>query len=348
MSLPASGFRFLVCPDSRLLRSFMDEQPADFAGKTIERHVYWGDEEPPPRFWEQLTLQGLFGAPRILVARQAHLWPAATWKKISKALARPSDQCLAYFCLEVNWEKGQPKIPAHIAKLPCIAFADQQGWIRRDEGLTERNLGRYVRERAAALKLEFDPDALTQFCAAVPPDAQAVDSELEKLRLYRNALLAGSGPDVTPDSTAGIGSTNATSSAGSTGRITAAMTSTAAWSPECNVFALIRSMEAGNMAAVCKELARGRKDCDSLLFSLLALLARELRLLWQVSAGESVRLHPADASAKKQLAIRLGPSLLADAMSLVVDAEFQVKSGRRSPEQSLDHLTARLTGLFRA
>ena len=40
-----------------------------------------GDEEPSPRFWEQLTLQGLFGTPRLLVVRQAHLWPAAVWKR---------------------------------------------------------------------------------------------------------------------------------------------------------------------------------------------------------------------------------------------------------------------------
>lgn len=53
-----------------------------------------------------------------------------------------------------------------------------------------------------------------------------------------------------------------------------------------------------------KELSRSQ-DGDSLLFSLLALLARELRLLWQLWAGEKVRVHPNEAAFKKQLATRL-------------------------------------------
>ena len=67
------GFSFLVCPDSRLLRTHLAEQLAVFssAGGPWERHVYGGDEEPPPRFWEQLSLQGLFGASRVLLVRQA-------------------------------------------------------------------------------------------------------------------------------------------------------------------------------------------------------------------------------------------------------------------------------------
>lgn len=318
------GFSFLVCPDSQLLRAHLAEQLTVFppAGGPWERHVYWGDEDPPPRFWEQLSLQGLFGASRVLLVRQAQLWPAAVWKKISQALARPSAQCWPFFCLEVNWEKGQPKIPAHIAKLRCLAFADRQGWIWRHEGLTERGVKRHVQQRARDLGLTFEADALEQFCASVPPDAQAIENELQKLSLLRGGTGDAGG-----------------------GAITAAMTATAAWSPECNVFACIRHMEAGNLAAVWKELSRSR-DSDSLLFSLLALLARELRLLWQTQAGEKVRLHPSEAGFKKQLALRLGPRGLAEGMAVVADAEWQVKSGRRTPEQTLEFLAARLTGLF--
>lgn len=326
------GFSFLVCPDSRLLRAHLEEQLAAFPppGGQWERHVYWGDEEPPPRFWEQLSLQGLFGTPRALVVRQAQLWPAAAWKKVSRALARPSDQSWPFFCLEVNWEKGQPKIPAHMAKLRCMGFADEQGWLWRHEGLNERLIKRHVQQRAQALALRFEPDALEQFCASVPPDAQAIENELDKLLLLRAAYRERqAAQDAAPD--AGI--------------IKAAMLATASWSPECNIFACIRHMEAGNLAAVWKELARSR-DGDSLLFSLLALLAREMRLLWQIWAGEKVRLHPSEAGFKRQLAARLGPTALAEGMAAIVDAEWQVKSGRRTPEQSLEFLAARLTGLL--
>ncbi|MDO5484279.1 MAG: DNA polymerase III subunit delta, partial [Desulfovibrionaceae bacterium] len=88
------------------------------------------------------------------------------------------------------------------------------------------------------------------------------------------------------------------------------------------------------------------KSGDSLLFSLLALLARDLRLLWQLNAGEKVRLHPNEATFKQQLARKLGTHGLAAGLAAVVDAEWQVKSGRRSPEQALDFLAAELTLLF--
>ena len=69
MSAVHPGFSFLVCPDGQLLRARMEQLLSSFppASGQWERHVYWGDEEPSPRFWEQLTLQGLFGAPRVLV-----------------------------------------------------------------------------------------------------------------------------------------------------------------------------------------------------------------------------------------------------------------------------------------
>ena len=288
--MPRPGFSFLVCPDSRLLQARLEALvSAQGDSGRWERHVHWGDEEPSPRFWEQLTLQGLFGTPRLLVVRQAHLWPAAVWKKISAALARPSEQCWPFFCLEVAWEKGQPKIPAHIAKLRCLGFADQQGWIWRSEGLSERSIKKYVRDRAQALGIPFEADAFEQFCTSVPPDAQAVENELEKLLLLRPADDGQAMPwSVTTD-----------------------MLATSSWAPECNIFACIRHMEAGNLAAVWKELARGRKDVEGLLFPLLSLLARESRQLWQACAGEKVRFHPSEANAKQQLARRLGPAALA-------------------------------------
>jgi len=328
MSSARPGFSFLVCPDGQLLRAQMERLLAAFPPPSgqWERHVYWGDEEPSPRFWEQLTLQGLFGAPRVLVVRQAQLWPAAVWKKVSHALGRPSEQCWPFFCMEVAWDKGQPKIPAHIAKLRCMAFADREGWIWRQDGLNERAVKKHVLQRSNELGLRFEQDALEQFCVSVPPDAQAIENELRKLLLLRNATKPADGE---PDS----------------GRVTMAMTATASWSPECNVFDCIRHMEAGNHTAVWKELSRSQ-DWDSLLFSLVALLARELRLLWQLWAGEKARVHPNEAAFKKQLAARLGPTALAEGFSTVMDAELQVKSGRRSPGQSLEYLAASMTALF--
>lgn len=129
------GFSFCICPDGKLLRQQVEELLGAHPDAGRERHVFWGDDELPPKFWEILTLQGLFSTSRVLVMRNAHALTADVWKRLSAALSRPNPQTWPLFCLEVAWEKGQPKIPAHIAKLPCFTFADAKGWIWRSPGL---------------------------------------------------------------------------------------------------------------------------------------------------------------------------------------------------------------------
>ena len=121
------GFSFCICPDGKLLRQQVEELLGAHPDAGRERHVFWGDDELPPKFWEILTLQGLFSTSRVLVMRNAHALTADVWKRLSAALSRPNPQTWPLFCLEVAWEKGQPKIPAHIAKLPCFTFADAKG-----------------------------------------------------------------------------------------------------------------------------------------------------------------------------------------------------------------------------
>lgn len=317
------GFSCCICPDAGLIKAhvaaLLEKHPAGGPGAAWERHTFWGDEELPPRFWEHLTLQGLFGTPRVLLLRQAQNIPAAAWKRISAALGTPNAQSWCIFCLEVGWEKGQPKVPAHILKLRCMAFAEQKGWIWRSPGLDERGLKKYALERAKTLGLTFEQGALEALCATVPPDAAAVDTELAKL-----ALAAGETRQITPDMASGGG-----------------------YTPEHNIFAFIRCVQAGNVPAAWRELHRGQRESDGLLFPFLGLLMREARTLWQVQAGEAVRLHPNDASAKKECAARLGFSGLARLFTLIVQAEWHVKSGERSPEQALEALVADLILLFR-
>ena len=315
------GFYFCICPDAGLLKEqvsgLLDAHPAG-NGKTWERHIYWGDEELPQTFWEYLTLQGLFGVPRALVVRNAHNLPAATWKKLSAALGTPNEKTWLILCLEVAWEKGQPKIPAHLAKLRCLAFADKQQWVWRSGGLDERTLKKFVQQRARALGLTFGEGALDALCASVPPDAAAVESEMQKLRL-----------------------------AATDGAVTASMTGSADYVPESNIFSFIRFLQAGNAPAAWRELHRSQREGDGMLFPLLALLLREARILWQLQAGEQVRMHPGDMQSKERLAAQLGFSGIARLFDSIMHAEWHVKSGERSPDQALEALAADLLVLFR-
>ena len=259
------GFTFLICPDGLLLRRRLEALTAAFfpPGVPWDRHVHWGDEEPAKTFWDQLTLRGMLGRPRAVIVRQAQQWPAEVWKRLSKTLARPSPPCIPFFCLEDPFDKGRPKIPAHVAKLPCFGFAGKQGWVWTRPGLDERGAEGYARVRAGEMKLRFQPDALEQFCACLPPDAYMIENELQKFALLSRTEKAGGG----------------------TGVIRAAMTALCASSAECNIFALLRHIEAGNLPAALREAALERES-ESLLFRLLALLARDMRLIWRLKAGE--------------------------------------------------------------
>ena len=318
MDIP--GFYFCLCPDSTLAREHVDGllKRVNAVGREREIRTFWADEGLDGRFWEALTMQGLTERPRALLVRGAQTLTAEVWKKLSAVLATPRPDILPVFFLESLWEKGQPKLPAHIAKLRCLEFADKQGWVWRSAGLDARALRKHVQQRAAALELRLTPDALDALCAVVPPDAAAVRGVLEQL-----ALASGDGE-------VGV-------------ELVRNMAESA---PEVIIFEFIRHLQSGNSAAVWRTLLREGDGGESLLFPLLALLTREARLLWQIQAGENVWLPQQTANLKRSLASRLGTSGLANLFAVLMEAEWAVTSGRRQPLQALEELVGSLTLAF--
>lgn len=308
------GFNILVCPDALLLRGEIENLLAAHPGH--EREVYWGDDEVPPRFWEALSLEGLLNTPKALVVRQAQNWPAAVWKQISKALGRGRSIAWPIFCLEVAFEKGKPKIPAHLAKLRCIEFAAHKGWLWKKEGLTERSISGYIAQRAKKLGLQLERDVHARLAATLPPDAGAIENELMRFKLQA------------PD-----------------GKITEKMAEATGYGPECDIFALIRHIESGQLAGAISEAQRAR-DAESLLFPLLALLARDLRKLWQTRAGENAHFYYKDEAAKTTLAKKMGFTGLSMAFGILAECELRIKSGRLNVSQALDSLLIDLCRLF--
>lgn len=308
------GFNILVCPDSLFLRVEIENLLA--ANPGYAREVYWGDEEPPSRFWEALALEGLFDTPKALVVRQAQNWPIAVWKQVSKALGRGPSIAWPMFCLEVGFEKGKPKIPAHLAKLRCFEFAAQKGWLWKKEGLTERTISGYISQRAKNLGLQLDREVNARLAVTLPPDGGAIENELTRLKLQA------------PD-----------------GKITAKMAEATGYGPECDIFALIRHIEAGRLAEAMGEAQRAG-DAESVLFPLLALISRDLRKLWQTRAGEEAHFFYNEAAAKKNLAKKMGFTGLSRAFGILAECEFRIKSGRLNVAQALDSLLIDLSRLF--
>lgn len=307
------GFSFLVCPDATLIKEEMERQLAPVA-IGWKRQTFWGDEEPAPQFWEALQLVGLFAENRLVIARQANLWPAAVWKELSQALGRQPEHVWPFFWLEVEYEKGKYKIPAHIQKSQCFVTAEKKGWVWRSQGLGS-SMAAFVREHAKKLNLTFTPADFNAFCAAVPPDACGALNELRKLELLADD-----------------------------GRVAHEHLPVSEASLENDAFGLIRKLIAGNLQGAWGDIAA---DSDGgLLFFLIALLARELRALWQIEAGENPRMYPGDAKQKRALAKQLGFNGIARGFAALADAEWKVKSGRLRPGQALESLCVAMIRLF--
>jgi DNA polymerase-3 subunit delta len=280
--------------------------------------TYWADEGLDRRFWDALTLLAMDGRTRVLVVRGAHQLPAEVWKKLSSALATPRPGILPVFCLECPWEKGQPKLPAHVAKLKCLAFAEKQQWQWRSAGLEPRTLRQYVQREAAARKLCMSPEALNTLSEMLIPDASAISGVLEQLSL------------ASPDGTVDV----------------ALVRQMTEFTPDAVIFDFIRQLENGNARAVWKTLLREGDGGESLLFPLLTLMAREARTLWQMLVGEKVFVPQYVEAEKRRLAAKLGFEGLTGVFEALSAAELAVKTGARSPLQSMEELVARLSLLF--
>ena len=292
--------------------------PASSAAPDIQ--TFWADEGLDRRFWDALTLLGMDGRQRVLIVRGAHQLSAEIWKKLSASLATPRPGVLPVFCMECPWEKGQPKLPAHIAKLKCLAFAEKQKWQWRSPGLEARTLRQYIQREAASLGLRMAPEALNTLAEMLIPDASAVRGVLEQLSL------------ASQDGAVDVS-------------LVRQMTE---FTPDAVIFDFIRQLENGNARAVWKTLLREGDGGESLLFPLLTLMAREARTLWQMNAGEKVFVPQYVEAEKRRLAAKLGPAGLSAVFEALAAAEFSVKSGARSPLQAMESLVAQLTLIFGA
>lgn len=313
------GYSVLICPDSDLLKEQIARTLKNFipAGETWERRVFWGDEEPGDAFWEALTLTGLFAAKRTVVVRQAHLWNAETWKALSSALAAERDAVWPFICLEVGFEKGKFKVPAHIANSACFRFADKKGWIWRQKPLVGPELEKFVVAEAKKAGVALESETLRLFIESAIPEAAAIRMELGKL------ALLGKGEKISPDQLC-IDSGNY----------------------ERDAFETLTKMEKNDWAGVLEDLRRGQQS--SRLFFLIAVIARELRLFWQLQDGARPWMPPAHAAMKTALARGLGKKGVSRGFAIVARAEWLVKSGRQTPEQTLETFCMEMTRLFAA
>lgn len=310
------GFSFLVCPDSALLLQKADSLLAlpGPDGGGWKRRVFWGDEPPGSKFWESLKQRGLFAANTAVIVRKAQEWPARVWKSLDEALAAGSASVWPIFCLECEFDR-KFKIPPHIEKSKAYLFASKSRWVWERRPLEGAELRKFAISEAEKRKLVLDQEALDSFCGLVPASAAAVANALDQLALAHDG-----------------------------GEIKGPLTGFGGAAPEANAFLCIKSLYSGNTAQAWREALQG--DASSLLFFLIALLAKDFHDFWLFLSGENPYMHYSDAALKQSLSRRLGRKGLSLAFAMLAEAEYQVKSGRLAPEQALDQLLAGLGRLF--
>ena len=308
------GFSFLICPDAQLLLEKVEEDAKAYEASSptpLKRLNFWGDEPPETSFWSALSTMDLFGSANLVVVRQANLWNAATWKVLDTTLSKPLPGSIPIFCIENEWDKGKPKIPAIIAKKKCYQFAQKKGWIWQYPGLTDNSVKGYLQAEAKSRGLVLSPDAVKYLADNTPRQAGVLTHELDKL-----AILSDGKTTVTVD-----------------------MLGTAQWSAEAKTFECISAILRGDLKGTWKEIAKLDLHDTTTALGFLGLVSWHFRTLWMLLVGEPVRgkLTPA-------LAQRLGHAKISTALNLIVETEQAVKTGTNI-RQAVELLASRLLNL---
>jgi DNA polymerase-3 subunit delta len=315
------GFSFLVCPDSVLIRNRIEalvrEHPC--ANGAYQRRVFWGDDGLSQVFWQTLTLQSLFGASTLLILRRAHALDKDDWAKLSGALNRFNAQVWPFFCLEGDFERNKPKLPAALTGQKYWIFGQKKGWVWQSGPMTALTVRGYLKDWAGSAGLSFGPGALDALAEVMPQDAGGIGCELAKIE------LALAGKREVDASLAGLISSSA----------------------DMDTFAFLNALQQGAQPLkIWSKVLGSQQAGEKMLFAFLGGLAREARVLWRICLGDADGLPSWMLDAKRGTAMQLGPEKLCRIIDLALDADFGVKSGALNEAQALELLVAGLAALF--
>jgi DNA polymerase-3 subunit delta len=302
------------------------ERLLEQGGGGFERQVFRGDAEDfPGGYWQALGTVSLFAKPRAVILRRAEILDTQFWDGLTRFLAGFSQHVWPIICLEgsVDPAKG-PSLPKGLEKRPYWKNAQTRGWVWISPGLTAQTLPGVLRDWAASRRLSLGSGVGAELARLLPMDMTAAARELEKLE-----LAAGDNREI------GLAQLGVVSTA-----------------PVMETFAFLRSMASGkDQAGVWRKVMDSEMaGDDGLVFQFLGLLRYDAKVMWQVTFGEEegLRLSPYARKEREAVARRLGIRGLARLWDLAMMAESAIKSGERSPEQTLEKLAADLMGLFAA
>lgn len=316
------GFNILVCPDAALLKQHIDQmlrQMLQQTGDEYEPVTYWGDDELPDKFWQDMSSASLLGGSKAVILRHVEAMPEAMLKQLGPVLAGPTGW--PFLCVESAWERGKPKLLKRLTKQKFWQVAKKRQWIWSAPGLDAKSLPNHVKAWARQQAIAIPQPVFRKLYSLLPVDAAALQAELDKLDLALGERRELSMEDL---------------------ELLAPVF-------ELDFWEMLNALTQGRASIeVWREVLRERSASENLLFPLLASLTRECRLLWQLMHGEDVRLPGWIKDKKQAAARRMGPDKVRTMFGLALEADMGVKTGEKNDAQALESLVAGLCVLFSA
>ncbi len=317
-----AGFYFCHCPDVQLAKEYMEEYISSFGNEWIkaERHTFWVDDLLSNKFFIALDEVSFEIKKKIFFIRDTHELNAEIWKRLSLALGKPREDVFPIFFINNTLDKGKLKLPVLIQKQKCFEFAKKQKWYFESIGITEKNFAQILlKEAKQKYDLSLSNDIIHILQNTLSPDYNSINNVLAQLYLFSEN-----------------GEINI--------NVVAQLTN---YTPELGLFDIVKKIETGKAKEVWSFFIKeGRIVEDSYLFAFIAIMAREMRLLWKIKANEPTFLNNQILNYKTKIAQQLGFTYISKIISLLTFAEFSVKSGKKDPLETFEELLKDITNIY--
>lgn len=319
-----AGFYFCHCPDMQLAKEYMENTYIPSFGDAwihAQRRNFWNEDIQ--NYLSALDTITFETKNKIFYIRNCHELSLEQWKKISQALGTPRSDVFSVFFLNNSLDKGKLKVPQTIQKLKCFEFAKKKGWIFESIGITDRNFAQtLINEAKTKYNLTLSNEVINILKDILSPDYNSINNILAQLSLVSDQ---------------NSGEVNA----GAIAQLTN-------YTPELVWFDIISKIESGKSSEVWKSYYKASNQIDDgSIFPFIALMMREMRILWKIKAKEQVFLPTNQIANKTSIAVKLGFTNIAKIISLLCFAEFAVKSGKKKSVDTLEELIKDIIKIFK-
>lgn len=259
---------------------------------------------------ERLRVLPMFGKKRLLMVTHVEGWPEQERKALASYLAKPfPSACLV---LAVQQKKGFKKLEEAVQAVGQVVFF---------QAPSERDLPRWLQDRAKTLKKTLTPQAAAFLVDQAGTDLHTLDRELEKAALY-----TGGKDKIELDD----------------------LRQTVSSVRSYTVFEMLRYVIQCRSGQALVSLGN-LIDSGEHPLGILALLARQIRLLWQVKEGlgrgmsqaeiaQAIKLHPYAVKEYAGEAPNITEAELRRAHSGLVEADLAIKSSAAAPVTIMEAL----------